>query len=312
MCPISLKHNNYRKKEDLVKKLNGERKDIDEILGNNFQEIINRNLDIVDVHIDRNKIIIEFYNEDSKKPMGASSLLIHNYVTTLGIDIVGYSKGNVYEKVVSSAKLFAFINQTIDWFRRKRPDLSQGPEVIIPTGDGAFLVFKMHAKSVMEAIQFSLILNLRLHIHNTDVPPVGGRVNIVRIPLRFTLACGDAVFISDVNNNKNVLGDSVINCSRILSLDTEAHFLIDEQSASCLTSLGELKEGIDMSVNGLFGDFRDTISGPYRREIKSCTFEFYNLEFNYTVNSLRDDLYDSRQLWQERVEINIGNKWHEI
>ncbi len=283
---------------------------LDDSLWQSFSQ--HKNLRIMNVSNDGKKLICEFENDRAPEGISRASFIIHNYVTTLGIDIMGYSQGNIYERLISSVKLYVFIAETIAWFKKNRPDLTMGPEVIIPTGDGALLVFKMHAKSIMEAIQFSLILNLHSCIHNIDIPPVGSNVEIVNIPLRFALGCGNAIFIRDVNDNKNVVGDTIINCSRILSFDEDTHFLIDETATNCLIqNFVTPKDGINESVQRLFEDFDVSIDGPYEKEKKSVLYRFYNVKLRYSLNSLLDDSQEKRKEYSKNKIIYIGKDWIE-
>ena len=283
---------------------------LDDVLWQSFEPHIYKNLDIMNVSNNGETLIFEFDNNEFPGGRSSTSLKIHNFVTTLGIDIMKYSQGSTHERLISSVKLYAFIENTINWFKRKRPDLGVEPEVIIPTGDGALLVFKMHAKSIIEAVQFLLILNLRSYVHNIDVPPVGSKVPIVHIPIRFALGCGNAIFIRDVNDNKNVVGDTIINCSRILSFDEGKHFLIDKTTADCLIqNFGTLEDGINNAIQMLFRDFSVDIDGPYEKERKDVLYQFYNIKGTYYLNSLMDDLYEERQENWENKPIEIGQDW---
>jgi hypothetical protein len=269
-----------------------------EELWRTIKEYIDKNIHLMDFSMEKGFVKFVFDNPNFPGQGSHASIRIREYTTTLGIDIQDYStKLNLPEQYLASVKLFSFVEKTIAWFEKEAPLVSCRPDAIMPTGDGALLFFGENVTSLVRAINFAVLLNMYLQVTNNDVPLIGATYDGLKMPTRFTIAMGDAIMIKDPNGTNNVVGESVIRCSRILSSDKGCHFLLDKNAADNLVLNNEtIQNGIQHYAQLLFSSLNCCIvSDRLTRTVKGILFEFYNLYLEYDILNLLDSWHTKRQ-----------------
>lgn len=175
------------------------------------------------------------------------------------LDIVGYSKRSSYEQVSTVEKIQSIFRKTISSMGTK-----EGDYLSIATGDGLVVCFWDKPES---AIIFALDFSRALTIENSKLLPE------YRLKLRMGIHFGPVLQVVDVTGNRNVAGNGINICQRIMSLGQPGQILSSdivfrllsehEQFASLFQSLGSfsVKHGVVIDVFNIYGTWKGSEIG---------------------------------------------------
>lgn len=186
----------------------------------------------------------------------------------VGIDVREWTKRGVAGQVIVAAILNACAVQTVEMFREHGLFDKYDPLLLVPTGDGMYVVFvidasigqqlqiwKDHGKksetgpneeerievakveTTAKALSFILTLNTLLAQHNarrtfddSQLPTEEkGTMGITPIYPRFSIVSDKILPCVDINDNLNAIGPGMVTCSRILGTDKGNHFLVHDK-----------------------------------------------------------------------------------
>lgn len=265
-------------------------------------------LDLMDVLEVEDAFIFSFANPATPSSRSETSVRIDKDTCTLGIDVQGYSNLNLSDQFLTSVKITAVIERTVSWIEKNAPSASHRPDAIVPTGDGAYLFFGTEGLSLNHALNFMTILALNITTYNQQIPRMGATYNGQYIPVRFALATGRSLHMKDPNGNTNVVGESIISCSRILSCDHGTHFVISEHAAALLRKSGhDLATGIRIALSPILAHLNLSISSTLQRTCKEQVFKYLNILLEYDLADLLDQYHAKRQPDRGRHVITIGD-----
>jgi hypothetical protein len=127
----------------------------------------------------------------------------------LSIDIVSYSKEFDELQVRLIGTLSSIVRLAI-------AKISPSKKVLLPTGDGMIIVLLGQSSSSA--------LEIALHIHKTI------KSKLIRLNLRMGIHEGQALFLPDVNGRKNIAGNVMNICQRVMDVGDTNHILISESA----------------------------------------------------------------------------------
>jgi hypothetical protein len=192
---------------------------------------------------------------------------------------VGYSGRSLEGQLYLTTSLFVAMEVARDALRRLGWMSAAEPRAVLPTGDGALLVFG----DLQSAFAFIMALNMLVEDLNRG--PFGGidesverqqPVRILPCEVRYALANGQLVEIEDITGRRNYVGEALVTCSRILSASKGAHFLVEDAVMAELLHYGGINEVAEE------GDPWNWQQGFHAaklqtRHVKSARFTFYNV-----------------------------------
>src|ERR1700758_1096727 len=164
----------------------------------------------------------------------------------LFIDIVGYSKLNIYEQSEQLETLKQIVRGT-EQFRKAE---AEGKLLRLPTGDGGALVFR---NSLEAPVLCALEISKALKSHS-------------ELKVRMGIHSGPVNEITDLNEQANIAGVGINLAQRVMDCGDAGHILLSKRVAddleqypqwrSHLSDLGEceVKHGTRVSVVNLYTD----------------------------------------------------------
>lgn len=129
--------------------------------------------------------------------------------TVLSIDIVSYSK----EFDESQVRLVETLNSIA---RAAIAKLNPLKKVLLPTGDGMIIVLPGHSSASA--------LEIAISIHKAI------KVKLLRLNLRMGIHEGQALILPDVNGRKNIAGNVMNMCQRVMDVGDADHILVSESA----------------------------------------------------------------------------------
>lgn len=221
-----------------------------------------------------NGISFEFIDDESGTSWNLPLRSQRKY--TVGVDLVGFSQRSTEGQLLLTAVLFSRLDSTLRLLRQVGW-VGSDPSAVIPTGDGALLVFDSFNGA------FATILTLHMFLSDVTLgrwcrvaPAVEpeGQMRALPFEVRYALASGELVPIKDVNRQKNYVGEGLVRVARVLAASKGAHFLVDERvMAECLARGGinaTADEECDWSQ-------QFHVSRMSERKVKASCYTFYNV-----------------------------------
>lgn len=186
----------------------------------------------------------------------------------VGIDVREWTRRDQLGQFIVAAILNSCILQTIDLIRARGMYEPDEPMLIVPTGDGAYVVFctrdslevlkeaedkgrnpaeerlaserdkraeASHVETIAKALSFVLTLNTLLTEYNARKVIVEHReenadgMGVLPIYPRFAVVLEQLLLALDANERLNMIGPAMVTCGRILSTDHGNHFLVNER-----------------------------------------------------------------------------------
>lgn len=212
---------------------------------------------------------------------------------TVGVDLVGFSKRPTEGQLFLTAVLFSRLDSTVRLLRQVKWLGHKDPSAIIPTGDGALLVF--------ESFNQAFAAILALHMFLSDVmlgrwcrvsPDLDKTWPAPALPfeIRYALAQGELIPIRDPNGQLNYVGDGLVRVARLLGASKGSHLLIDERVMTERYNVG----GINAQNEEECSWSQELhVSGRLERRLKSGTYGFYNVFGFFASTGLMRRLADT-------------------
>lgn len=208
-------------------------------------------------------------------------------VHVVGVDIVGYSRRSSEAQLILTGLLFARVEATVNLLRQVGWIQAAQPQVSIPLGDGAMLVFDGQ-ETLASSLAFVYCLNMWIEDLNRQYlyRPTSTEFEasqpypVLPIHCRYVLNTGEVFYIKDINGVDNAVGEALVRCARIAASSKGAHFLVDAEV------MGEI--GANGGIDGVRhrGDPWDWQQSLYtalmpETKVKSAVLRFYNVFGKY-------------------------------
>lgn len=250
-----------------------------EVLWKSWKEAVSSQATLTNVQKDKATTV--FTMSDGKHPPWVLSLPRYRRYS-LGLDIVGFTKRSPEGQLYLAAALLVAVDAARDLLRSIHWLGTNEPDVAIPLGDGAILLFETWEQAI------AMMFAINMFIEDMNRGSTGGidrkvdaEHHILPWEVRYAVALGDVGKIS-AEGRPNAIGPGVSNCARILSASKGAHLLIQDEVMRQLNEVGGINE-----LQGPCAWSQELHAARLPdRQVKSETFGFYNVFGAYTSEKL--------------------------
>jgi hypothetical protein len=224
----------------------------------------------------------------------------------VGVDIQGYSRRSNCGQLTLTAILSLRHGMSYSLLRQLNWIGSNEPQISIPTGDGALILFE----SWPNALAYILAMQWHLETVNRNIDrsfnwrtQCDSQYNLLPIHVRFALAKGNVMIFNDPNCLWNAVGNGMVTCARLLAASSGHHFFIDADCMNEIMQQGGIND-VSQSIPSLNWEQSFHTALLPEKKIKSGTFSFYNVFGTY---SNKNALLAIPQPSVEPITIEIGS-----
>ena len=259
-------------------------RELDKELWNRFRQVIDGNYVLTDITATEDCRAYTMKGEDDQLwilPLRPKAAYI------LGLDVVGYSRRSIDGQLFLTSYLYAIVEQSVAHLRLRNWMPGTQPCVMIPTGDGAMLVFDdtIHLQ-FMSALLYHINMMIedinRHYLHRGVAAGLDRDQDFPILPLhcRYAIAKGDVIHMEGLDGVNNAVGPGLVTCARILAASKGAHLLVQSDVMDDFDREG----GIDgVARQGDPWNWEQSLHSALMPEtkVKATTVRFYNVFGKY-------------------------------